>query len=125
LATRAFLVNTVLDFQGSTVDTEMYIPLSLGIMTLVSLLMVIVGQIVTLLKVNNLSKTSSCMMGVGAVGLAGAAASKAGWFKASWEFVKLTIEKFKDKFKHKAAEKIVDTTEETLVSPDQVAKTEK
>lgn len=93
-------------------DSNMYIPLSLGITTLLSLLAVIIGQIVTLFKVHNIEKTRVCgMLGAGAV--AAAASTKTGWFKAAWEFVKLTFGKIKDKFKDKAADKIADSTVET------------
>lgn len=110
-------------------ELEMYIPISLGIMTLFSLLAVVIGQIVTLFKVHNIEKTRHCgMMGIGAAAgvTAAAAASKAGWLKPIWDFGKLVIDKVKDKFKDKAAEKIADKTadhvEETIVAPEQVKK---
>jgi ABC-type transport system involved in cytochrome c biogenesis permease subunit len=96
------------------VDGNMYTPLSLGITTLVSLLGVIIGQIVTLYKVHKISKAGGCAMAVGGLGLGAAAAAKAGWFKTAWEFVKTVGGKIKDKFKDKAADKIADGTVETV-----------
>ena len=94
----------------------MYIPFSLGITTALSLVALLVGQVITLLKLNNLSKTQFCSMaGVGAAGVATVAASKAGYIKAGWEFIKLTFGKIKDKFKDKAADKIADEAVETTV----------
>lgn len=87
----------------------MYIPLSLGISTLASLLAVVVGQIWTLFKVNKLQNTRHCSM----MQIEPPSEEKKGWMKTAWEFVKLTWDKFKDKFKDKAAEKIVDETVET------------
>jgi len=90
----------------------MYIPVSLGIATLFSLLAILVGQVITLLKLSKLQAQRVC--GLAGVGVAAAAASKAGLLKPVWEFFKLTWEKVKDKFKDKAADKIADHTVETV-----------
>ena len=96
-------------------DSQMYIPFSLGITTLVSLFALVIGQVMTLLKLNKMASTPSCMMaGAAGIGAAAAVASKAGWFKTAWEFIKLVGGKVKDKFKDKAADKIADSTVETV-----------
>lgn len=94
-------------------DSNMYIPFSLGITTLVSLLALVVGQIMTWLRIGKMMNTRHCMMA--GAGVAAVAASKSGWFKSAWEFIKILWAKFKDKFKDKAAEKIVDTTVDNAV----------
>lgn len=94
-------------------DSQMYIPLSLGITTVVSLVMLIVGQIMTFFKINKLATRCPGMCVGGAA--VGAAAASSHWWSGLTTFGRLVIDKIKDKFKDKAADKIADTSVETVV----------
>lgn len=88
----------------------MYIPFSLGITTIISLVMLIIGQILTFLKINKLA--GKCP---GMCGPSFNAESKSHWWSGITSFGRLVVDKIKDKFKDKAADKIADTSVETVV----------